>query len=195
MEKIVFNKEQFIYEIDNSITEELCSEIINKFNEDRDNKSCLHYLFLTTKWIRIKKCLITQLKIHFKKYLDLLNGPFINISADNFGNDFVTMSLDTNTAFETLDFMIKRLCMDNLAKDDDTIIHEKKIMSSIKLFYYIWFLNDYDGEIVFWRNYSVKPKAGKLLIFPISWCFPYEELISVSSEKYFIIGKITAESI
>jgi hypothetical protein len=55
---------------------------------------------------------------------------------------------------------------------------------------YIWFLNDYDGEIIFWNEYRIIPKCGKFIMFPISWCFPYQEIIHSDANKYIVYGYI-----
>jgi len=53
---------------------------------------------------------------------------------------------------------------------------------------FIWFMNDYDGEILFPNNHKIIPKKGKLIIFPASWVFPYEEINNKSAEIIMITG-------
>lgn len=54
----------------------------------------------------------------------------------------------------------------------------------------MWFLTDCKGIISFWNEYNIVPKAGKLIIFPVSWCFPYKELINLEADKYVIYGYV-----
>lgn len=55
---------------------------------------------------------------------------------------------------------------------------------------FIWYLNDVveGGETEFWSNYNIKPEAGKLVIFPAHWTFPHRGKMPISSDKYIITG-------
>jgi len=55
---------------------------------------------------------------------------------------------------------------------------------------FVWFLNNYDGEYIFWNSYKIKPEIGKFLLFPNSWCFLYEEFIKLNQDKYIIYGYV-----
>lgn len=87
----------------------------------------------------------------------------------------------------------------NINTNEKSIINNKRIIflyedsgktTRIKKFHFIWFLNEYEGEIIFWNNYSIKPLAGKLLIFPASWCFPFFELTKFNQTIFTISGFI-----
>ena len=58
-----------------------------------------------------------------------------------------------------------------------------------------WYLNDVDegGETVFYNQQgdvirTIKPKAGRAVLFPPMWMFPHAGLIPVSSGKYLLSG-------
>ena len=55
---------------------------------------------------------------------------------------------------------------------------------------YLWYLNDVEegGETEFWGSYNIKPKKGKLIFFPATWCFPHRGKMPISSDKYIITG-------
>ena len=87
----------------------------------------------------------------------------------------------------------------NINTNEKSIINNKRIIflyedsgktTRIKKFHFIWFLNEYEGEIIFWNNYSIKPLAGKLIIFPASWCFPFFELTKFNQTIFTISGFI-----
>jgi len=184
MEKNNYNREQFIYTIDTSLTTEICEEIIMRFKNNGHN-NILYSNFLSKDWESIKKCLKNQLLIQIPKYLNAINLFFEN--ANN--NNFTTLPLyNILLSLDRLQFVIKSSSSSQIS--DQTIVCQKIQNTAINIFKYMWFLNDYDGEIIFWREYSIRPKAGMLIIFPISWCFPYEELFTTSGTKYYITGEI-----
>jgi hypothetical protein len=52
-----------------------------------------------------------------------------------------------------------------------------------------WYLNDVDegGETLFTElNYYVKPKAGRLVVFPPMWMFPHAGCPTVVGTKYLL---------
>jgi hypothetical protein len=213
MSKKNYNRELFIYETNNSLTNEICEEIIMNFTNDACN-DILYSNFLDNKWNRIIKSLKKQLLTHFNIYLASFNKPFICNLSMNYNMEFRAISIDLNQTLEKFVFVIKKVSSEQLTDTnseqltdtnseqltdtnseqltDTKFVRQSKIEKSIKLFQYIWFLNDYDGEMVFWREHSIKPKAGKLVIFPTSWCFPYEDFTKKSDKKYYIKGQIQA---
>lgn len=52
---------------------------------------------------------------------------------------------------------------------------------------FLWYLNDVDegGETVF-KDLEIKPKTGKLLVFPPMWMFPHIGKPPISGEKYIL---------
>jgi hypothetical protein len=204
MENIFLNKELLIYQKTNSITSELCENIINiynsTFNEINDTNGISNILFmenyikeenqnnLTIKeqsimkkniyYKRINNCLIRELtkniKIYFKSFNNnnlIPNKEFIEIN-----------NIEEN-------FTIKKIfisSIDNKLEFENKTLHTS--INGMKLFIFIWFLNDYDGEIIFWNNYKVNNKKGTLLIYPLSWCFNCNEYIKLNETKYFVYG-------
>ena len=54
---------------------------------------------------------------------------------------------------------------------------------------FLWYLNDVDegGETRFPRlDYAVRPKAGRLLMFPPYWMYQHEGAPPVSGDKYIV---------
>jgi hypothetical protein len=62
--------------------------------------------------------------------------------------------------------------------------------SSKRFLVMFWYLNDVDegGETVFTAplNISVKPKAGRILMFPPMWMYPHAGMAPKSNSKYII---------
>jgi len=87
-------------------------------------------------------------------------------------------------AFEQ--YRIKRyLPNENEAFDThvDVIDHE----TSRRFLSFFWYLNDVEdgGETVF-TDLTIKPKKGRLIVFPPLWMFPHKGLEPVSGPKYII---------
>ena len=173
-------KEDFIHIEHNSITNELCIDILNIFEKNIISKdlftekknSC--YEIIDNDYGKIKSFLTNELVNNIKKYLNKIN------SVNNILNYHVN---------DHIDFLIKK---DKYSDNDDTnieiITRVNWHKSGYKLLQFIWFLNDFDGEFIFWNKYIIKPKRGLLIIFPLSWCFPYEKKINKNYESNTIFG-------
>ncbi len=62
--------------------------------------------------------------------------------------------------------------------------------NSYRAITYLWYLNDVEegGETAFFGDYKIKPKMGKLIFFPASWCYPHTGKMPLSS-GYMLIFK------
>lgn len=51
-----------------------------------------------------------------------------------------------------------------------------------------WYLNDISegGETVFENGPTIKPKAGRLIMFPPLWLFPHEGKRTISDDKFIV---------
>lgn len=160
MQNFLFEKDKFIYKKYDSITTELCDDIIELYviSIDKCNISnSLNFSKIKQHLIHeLQKCLMIYEKQIFKK----LN--FLNIKKEQY--HFIIEDSKCNNHIHNLSTIKK------------------------KQFLYIWFLNDYDGEISFFNDYKIIPKAGLFILFPISWCFPYSEFIKLNENRYIIYG-------
>jgi hypothetical protein len=175
MSNFLYKKETFIYEQNNSITNDLCKDIIEIYNNDKQ-KYEKYNIDVNNEYAKLKTFLMKELNTHIHKYEKQINKinnyKMINIKNTNFS------------------FFIENKNKNN--KDFFNYINRFSIekQNNVKLFMYIWFLNDYDGEIFFWNEYRITPKCGKFIMFPISWCFPYQEIIHSDANKYILYGYI-----
>lgn len=62
---------------------------------------------------------------------------------------------------------------------------------------FIWYLNDVDngGETEFFDEIKIKPKQGRLLIFPSVWPYLHKGNIPLSSDKYILTGWVYAKNL
>ena len=165
------NKQTFIYDNPKSISDEICKSIIEIYEEE-SIESINYNMSITPKYRTIQKYLTGELYQNIIKYTKRINilQKYKLFDVKNLNINFI--------------FYIQK----NSSKEINII--DRYSDKNIKLLMFIWFLNDYDGELVFFNEYKIKPKVGKLVIFPVSWCFPYKELIHMESKKYIIYGFI-----
>ena len=172
MSNIVYSKKTFIRENSNFITDEICNDIIEIYEEEKIDSE-IYNMDICKKYKKIKRFLTSELQkniYEYNKKINILPGynllHFENISKLEF-----TFYIQKNNKKEV-----------NITKR----FSEKRI----KLLMFIIFLNEYDGEVTFCNEFKIVPKVGKLVIFPVSWCFPYHELINLEANKYIIYGYI-----
>lgn len=185
--------QNLLYINENSLSKELCDEIIDKYENEGECrkkgvtsggfnpniKNTLDFgIFKNQKWEIIHKTLYQEIARNLQKYID-------KNSFDNYDNKIINGKL----WYET--FMIQRYtkCEGRYAYHEDFSVNNDK---SYRVLTYLWYLNDIDegGETEFFGNFKIKPRAGKLVIFPASWTYPHTGLIPISNDKYILTGWI-----
>jgi len=178
-------KEDFIFEKNNSMTNDLCADIIDAIKKLNDIELNFDLLY-EEKWNKAKTFIINELSLCIDTYSKKLRIKTIN--KDN----HQILSFDKKCIYKPNCCIKKYVYREDIFENSIELVNKvisKNIILSKKLVY-IWFLNDYDGDIIFWDNYKITPRAGKLIIFPVSFCFPYQEMIKPDTYKYVIIGYI-----
>lgn len=186
----------FIYEIKNSIPDELCDDIINMYELEDDKYGGLVFSGLrkdikdTTdliisknekRWERVQKILYNTLTNGFAEYMSHVNKS--EYTSKNVRHNL----LETNKAYIN-NFMIQKYekCKGKyIYHNDFSADFEKK---AYRVITFIWYLNNVTegGETEFWGNYTIKPEKGKLVFFPASWCYPHRGKMPISDDKYII---------
>jgi hypothetical protein len=198
---------EFIYENNNSISKILCKEIIELYEnpEIKKNKGVtLGGLNTNVKdttdfvipasingninptWEKIEKFLYKELNSNLKEYLKKINKD--SYKSEN--NNNIEASLFKNNILEVRSFMIQKY-EKNIGKyvyHNDFQIESKT--NKYRVITFLWYLNTVDegGETEFWDSYKIKPIAGKLILFPSTWCFPHRGCVPISDNKYIITG-------
>ena len=200
--------DSFIYLKNNSISKDLCSEIIYLF----ENEKNLHYPGETSsgylpdikktidlslhnffdgklkeqlknydKWEKIVLYLENELSDNLKKYIDIVNKKYD------------TKFFDKNY-FTTQGFLFHKY----LKNDGKFEYHHDYAMydNLHRVIVYLWYLNDvYDGgETEIYNNILIKPEAGKLLLFPALWYYKHRGKMPLSNDKYVITGWFYTEN-
>jgi hypothetical protein len=195
--------QNYIYINNNSISRELCKDIINMYENQEDKydgvtasglnkdiKDTKDYIILPNNkvWNKIYNFLNKELTNNISDYFKIINSQ----------EDYNNNNQNTSYKFKVFDnkhllnknFMVQKYLKGKgryIYHDDFSIDYENKKYRAIT---FLWYLNDVEegGETVFSGEYKIKPKAGTLIFFPASWCYPHTGKMPLSSDKYIITG-------
>jgi Rps23 Pro-64 3,4-dihydroxylase Tpa1-like proline 4-hydroxylase len=178
----------------NSISRELCSDMINLFSQEKNRYpgSTLGGVNLNVKdttdfkitdagpnWDKINKVLSKELTNNVTEYVkkcDNIVGP----GYSTFGGCDLTSYEMQIQKYEK-----------NVGK---YIYHEDGLCDfnnrKIRKITFLWYLNDVTegGETEFLSKYRITPEVGKLILFPANWTFPHKGKVPLSNDKYIITG-------
>jgi len=205
MNNIFLNKNNFLYNKNNSITHELCKEIIENFENDYNYNK---HLFINYKneivfeipnnilnypfYYKLKKFLIKEINKNIDLYKNKMNSCLYFNNSSNYNVPFNVLNTKVINIESTF-FIKKKIFIEN----DNALEYLNKINSAVRvrndniiILSFVWFLNDVSCELVFWNEYKFKSSVGTLFIYPVSWCFPYEQIIETNQDQYIITGNI-----
>ena len=173
------NLKKLIQVHENSLSHELCDELIDYFNSNENNHERLDndgypnftQLNLTR---NIKQCESLHNTL-IKKTLEYKEKYYEYVSKEVFPKSH---------GFEEI-----RIKKYNVGGNDrfDTHVDVTDYNSSRRFLSFFWYLNDVDrgGETEF-IDISITPKKGSLVIFPPLWMFPHKGNSPISGEKYLL---------
>lgn len=187
--------ENYIYINDNSISNELCSDIINLFENsenkyegvtqsglDKNIKNTIDFQIPHTdkKWSKIHKFLHDEITRNLSKYLQKLNNEISQFKHFKFNKFYYTS------------YQIQRYTANEgkyIYHNDSQIIPQE---NKYRIITFLWYLNDVfeGGETCFNSTILIKPQTGKLVFFPATWTYPHCGKIPISNDKYIITGWI-----
>ena len=196
--------ENYIYINNSSLSPELCKDLIKMFEEEtekyegvtfgglnKDIKDTTDFIIPENnqKWNKLNKLLNKEIQINLKIYLDGLNDKI----------DFENLNQNTTFGkykiFEDTKFLHNHYMLQKYSKGKGKYIYHNDFRidstnNAYRAITYLWYLNDVDegGETVFFGDYKIQPKIGKLIFFPASWCYPHTGKMPLSSDKYIITG-------
>lgn len=172
--------EEYIYKNTNSLSKELCNDLIKMFEEESDKYEGVTYSGLnknikdTTdfvipvnnkKWNKINNLLNREIQNNIKLYLDGLNNKIDFENANQ--NTKNKYKIFQDTKFLHKNYMIQKYLKGKgkyVYHNDSQINLQEKSYRAIT---YLWYLNDVEegGETVFFGENKIKPKTGQLIFF------------------------------
>jgi hypothetical protein len=196
--KILINK--------NSLSSNLCSEIINKFDNSKNSYKgrTIKGLDLQVKdtkdmvmirndkeWSEIYKTLDRELTYNIAQYVKHINDVE-DFKSENNNTDTENYTIFLPENLSTESFMVQKYTKNvgrYIYHNDFRIDYDSKMGRVIT---FLWYLNDIEigGETVFEGKYKIKPETGKLILFPASWTYPHCGKMPISDDKYIITGWI-----
>lgn len=180
----------FVKIYDNVLTPNQCEDIIKKF-ESHPEQQVKTYLKNHMSFTELN---INQHKNDWEKEFFVLFTT-MRIFLQQYKKDF---NLDDKVWPEKMGYeelRMKRYVPDT---EDEFKFHVDvdDYFSARRFLVYFWYLNDVDvgGETVFQTNRNIKPhikvrpKTGRLLMFPPLWTHPHVAMPPISNAKYIIGG-------
>ena len=203
----------FIYTNHNSLSKEICEDIIELYERDKES-GCkgitgvgtnikvkdswdlsISYLINNTEkneWSNIHKLLYTELYYNIKNYLNKL----YRVEYEKNRLEYHSFKIIQANPLKVETFQIQKY----EPLSGKYIYHQDGMYEIDKQRYrvitYLWYLNDVEegGETEFWGTYKVKPETGKLILFPATWTYPHCANIPISNAKYIITGWLYADA-
>jgi len=193
----------------NNIIKDIIHEMVTRINNYENNLELAtgKNLFIDVIYNKINntniynfnKNLSVREKFDFLNYLENnpknFNGLIMNTNTNNFPflnyfNNYCSSMLYNNiqkssNIFEDFNIDNFKATKYSFNGNNNLLINNKNSTNNM---YFVWFLNDYDGEIVFSESLKIKPEKFKLLLFPNTWYFQHEEFINKQHNKYIIDG-------
>jgi hypothetical protein len=193
----------FVYLNPNSLSREICEKIINLYEEDTEkfdgrtfsgvNKKVKDTMDLMinsddSKWEKIDKLLKKELQNNVKKYIYEINTTVKKFNIESTTTETEFKLFEKNLTIEN-NFMVQKYKSGSgkyVFHHDGHIDWEKK---KYRVITFLWYLKDVlEGGETDFCGFKIQPKAGQLILFPASWCYPHCGKKPISSDKYIITG-------
>jgi hypothetical protein len=181
----------------NSLSKEICNEIIKLFESNKDkhdgltasglNKNVKDTTDLVIdkndgEWKEIYRLLEKELKNNILRYVK---------KANNENNDLKQFNrFQRSLSFETIQVQKYVKKTGKYIYHDDSRTDGKKVRKIT----FLWYLNDVtDGGETEFQSFKVRPEAGKLILFPSLWTYPHRGNMPISDDKYIMTGWLDEE--
>jgi len=200
------SKDKYIFINENSLSNELCNDIIELFEKEplkhdgithgglnKNIKDTKDYViqYNNIVWKNILNFLDEELTRNINNYFsELLNNDCYKLPGEKSTEKF---SFFKNTSFCHSGFLVQKY-----EKNEGRYIYHNDSEISIKnnkyrILTFIWYLNTIKegGETAFHADeILIKPTSGKLVLFPALWTYPHRGKVPISDPKYIITGWI-----
>ncbi len=179
----------FVMIIENHLEDELCDEMIERFENDQRKYDGVTGGGLNKEMKDTKDLHISDLE----EWKDIDNKLFFKLQ-DALQKYFNKINLKNNLfAFNNIDDLGYQIQKYNKNEGKYLWHHDSLSYNSHKsrIITYLWYLNTLEegGETEF-LNGKIKPEKGKLILFPSTWTFYHRAHIPISDHKYICTGWI-----
>lgn len=167
---------------DNVLSKDVCDSLISFFEENKDkhekidNDKCPSFTQINftenhkvdNNIEELHKKVLSKVLEHKKLYYEYIDSR----------------CFPEKNSFEQ--FRIKKY-LNNKEELFDTHVDVKDYSSARRYLSFLFYLNDVEkgGETIF-TGMEIKPKVGRLLVFPPLWMYPHKGCIPISNEKYIM---------
>ena len=178
------NLRDYVIVADNMLSDDICEAAINLFNN-----SDLHHENLATDGYNFTQLNVTR-NASVSEGCKHLHDSLVHASLNALKHYKQSISESSfwpdRTALE--EFRIKRYLPSTDNRFDDHV-DAASLSTAKRYLVFFWYLNDVaeGGETYFPTfDISVRPKTGRVLIFPPMWMFPHRANKAISNTKYMV---------
>jgi len=181
---------------DNDLDDYMCDQLIDHFEKSHHNHkkvsrnrtpnfteyNLTRDASKNNRTQKIYTDLIHKIHIHGQEYFDFVD--------QNFNYLFPTEVVYSKTVFPK-SYGIERLRIKRYNTEANeafnTHVDSMNLLSCPRFLSFLWYLNDVDegGQTIF-HGKEIKPKKGRLVIFPPLWLFPHMGTEPISNTKYIM---------
>jgi hypothetical protein len=202
--------DHFVYINGNSLSIGLCEDIINLYEDekkkypgyiasgiDKNIKETTDFLISSgdyNTWGEIDVCLKTEVYKNLEHYLMMMNKEYQNVNVNQKTSADFKFLNHRKLSFDVFQIQRYDKGVGRYVYHDDENFEKGKH----RILTYLFYLNNVEegGETSICNSkFLIKPEAGKLVIFPASWCFPHAGHIPKSGMKYIVTGWIYVDDI
>ena len=188
----------FVYTKYNSLSSELCDQIIEIHTNDITKKDGSTLSGVNKQIKDTTDLVICADGEKYKYILDILKtelNAIIPIYISSFPN------IEKYANVFNRDYFIEWFIIQKYERNKGKYIFHNDSRTDYankksRIFTYIWYLNDLQegGETEF-VNFKIIPEKGKLVLFPACWTFPHCGNMPISDDKYIITGWVSISQI
>ena len=182
------NIQDYILIIDDALEIETCNRLINLFDSDQVSP-------YKERYERDNRPNFTQFNFTKNRSLDPELHRLCEISTIKAIDTYRLNVPDSEWLPDKYGYEQYRIKHYDHTKQDMFATHVDcaDLASSKRFLIFYWYLNDVDegGETLFDNlNYEVKPKAGRLVMFPPYWMYPHTGRRPISNSKYLLSSQL-----
>ena len=140
---------------------------------------------------KIFNFLTNKIHDHARPYFNYVNKNFDHLYPDDHSYSHTVFP----NKYGVQRIRIKRY-LTGMNEGFNTHVDVMKLISCPRFLSFLWYLNDVDeGGSTIFDNLKIKPKKGRLVIFPPMWMFPHMGEEPVSNTKYVMSSYLSYNNI